>query len=1329
MIPGQVTKPFSRPNGPLPFFDAFTKDGEDFERFCTDLLNHRPAFCVEVGGIAQERRVISAERLDGGDDQGGADILVTIEGGQRWVVQCKREKGFGPTQAERARNKLEKGFPDADRYILAVTKTLTLKARRTLGPKWEVWDPDRLTVLATRIRPKADAIQLVQRYFDPAQARRLFPWTAGLWVKWQDYFQTELAEPGSAFHHRLPFVPMGDLLERMIEFAGAEEKRVAVLKGSVGQGKSRVLLELARRLGESPDPIHVQFLNHGAEAVTPDDLDLLSHDPDPRLLVVEDADRHLKSLAQIARAISANNNVRLMAAVRLSAEPAVRKVLLEAGHDADRVVRFEVPRWKKSWIQQLADSALSPDCRPQISRLAELSDRSPLLVVLGSAVVRAGSFPDAMLTHEVFEQRVLDGLLKDVLELQPEHQRDLFRRLCQVLAFIGPVQRNPALVERIAGLLEKSGLDMDHALDVLISSGLVVDGSDGLQLYPPLFSDALLRQASVNGSGQPSVLVRRLAASLSLDEFPSLVRNLSIADWEASAGSTTGAEGSLMNSVWSTLLARLHKGASDERRALLEAWIPTAGYQPQRSLELVRWVLSEPRAESRGDADEILHFDDAPAGSGLYSEAPYDIGVLTVAAQALLPVVVWHPDRAQGALDLLWELGGRIPSAGSEATGHPINLIAKAASLGVNKPWEASESVLAWLEARLGKDHQTDSRFLEPGVFSALLKPFLTRVVEQDCWDGAQFRPERFLLDPDRMSPLRQRAIALINLWLRSNDVVRIREALPCIRIELDPSLDLSGRPRESPHALAWQKQSLVALDEFASTLPLLAEHPFVLVEMGEFLWRLALCKAAPELANRCRELLKRIPDTFELRLIRAISWNRFDPGFAEESFADPVTREDARWQHRCQQMARVAGECLHRWPTAQPLCEGLADWVEHAPNAGVLIDLRDIGDALASRSSAFAIELLEALLAASSDSLDDLLVVVFSKVSEQSPDALDARLPTLIDACSPGRIEKWIGSLEFRPKESPQFRPAEIAALESIASRPGESIVWSLTEFSEGLSNRDPALARRILRRLRPTTQASADRMLGALGVVLESQPDGDAEELVASCLTTLTTARFAWLNLGHLILPILEAAPKAAYRNLAAQVEEGDGPDLYGLSWGGVRFGTMDDTGFLDQEIRRLWNQKSGTHTEFSARLRLLQALVDADRNGAERRRKLIRDALNRDELLKAVGVVFPEYGQRVLVWPELAGLALTQGDALQCRDEVSNRLFLSIMGGSRSWSEGEPVSEFASIVHRAQDLTNKYADHPALARLYSSIAEAEAKSNEKRRLEHRKRLDALN
>jgi len=795
MIPGQVTKPFSRPNGPLPFFDAFTKDGEDFERFCTDLLNHRPAFFVEVGGIAQERRVISAERLDGGDDQGGADILVTIEGGQRWVVQCKREKGFGPTQAERARNKLEKGFPDADRYILAVTKTLTLAAREKFGPKWEVWDPDRLTGIATRIRPKANAVELVRRYFGDAEARRLFPWTPGLWVKWQDYFQADLADTSRAFHHRLPFVGMDGLLDQLIEFAGAEEKRGAVLRGAGGQGKSRVLLELARRLWESPDPIHVQFLNPGAEVMTPDDLDLLSDDPDPTLLVVDDADRHLISLTQIARAISANNNVRLMAAVRLSAEPAVRKALLDAGLDADRVVRCEIPRWKKSSIQQLADSALSPDCRPQIPRLAELSDRSPLLVVLGSAVVRSGLLPDAMMTQEVFEQRVLDGLLKDVLEHQPEHHRDLFRRLCQVLAFIGPVQWNPALVERIAGLVEESALDIDHALDVLISSGLVIDGSDGLQLHPPLFSDALLRQVSVNGSGQPSAFARRLSASLSLDEFPSLLRNLSIADWEASAGSTTGAEGSLMNSVWSTLLDRLQDGTSDERQTLLEAWIPTAGCQPQRSLELVRWLLSEPRAESRGDADEILHFDDAPAGTGLYSAAQYDIGVLTGAAQALLPVVVWHPDRAQEALDLLWELGGRIPSAGSEATGHPINLIAKAASLGINKPWEASESVLAWLEARLGKGHETDSRFLAPGVFSALLKPFLARFIEQDWWDGAQFRFQPFLLDPDRMSILRQRAIALINLWLRSNDAVRIREALPCIRIELEPIRELRGFP------------------------------------------------------------------------------------------------------------------------------------------------------------------------------------------------------------------------------------------------------------------------------------------------------------------------------------------------------------------------------------------------------------------------------------------------------------------------------------------------------------------------------------------------------
>lgn len=1315
MPPDGSALPSFRQSVPLPFLQ-FPKDGEDFERFCTDLLNHHPKLWSEASGVVIQRRFLSAERLAGGSPQKGADIRAVVEGGEVWMIQCKRVEDFRPADVEAVARKMEAGFPSADRYVLAITKTLGLSAREKLGSKWLVWDADRLTEMALLLESKPDAMALIRRYFNEAEVRRLFPWTLGLRLRWEDYFQAELVDE-CVVHHRISYIPMGDCLERLLAFARAGERPAGVLVGQGGQGKSRLLLELARELSKDPleGRIQVQFIDRHAGSLSDYDLELLTQETAPTLLILEDAHRRMSTLAQLARAASQSRHLRLLVITRPSASESVRSALFQAGYEQRLEPDLVLPAWTKTRIEQLASAALGSSQSVHLPRLCELAQRSPLLVVLGAKAVRLGLTPDQMTTGEAFKHHVLRGLSEGFLSRQPEPDRKALRGLTQVLAFIGPVQKDELLPSRLAKLLNRSELEIAEDLDSLKAFGLTVENEDGIRLYPDLFSDAVLRQAAVDETGRPSAWGITLTRQLNLSDFPSILRNLSIADWETSQGEAQAQAGGLMGRVWADLQNRFSKGGWKERHRLLKAWIPTASFQPDRSLQLARLAMTAEDAPPDPE-DHVISFEDlSDLGPEPVEESRADVH--TLAGLVLEPVVVWHPKQAPEALNLLWELAKQVPTTGSHAHPHPITIIARAAAFGVHSPLTASESVLTWLEERFGERGDSEERLLTEGTFSALLKPFFGRSIEQTWQTGATIHFQQILVDPARVAPLRKRALALIERWLTSGQEDRIHAALPTLKIAIVRDHDLNGQKDDSPAVIEWREQRLAALDTLAKVLPSIAQHPFALLEVIPLLRFEELRKGDEDFASACRHLRGQIPDSFKLRLARAISWDLYEEIAMGDPDLDWEARFVARHQRRSEFLSDVVGECVQRWPSATLLCEELGKFVRQAKSLDRSVHLSELGHTLSHHSALWASDLLQALLEAPTESLDGMLPAVFDQARDSTPDFYDAVLDRLALNGPSGRLAGWIRSHSLRPSEHAPLRPTEVDTLRLATHRSEEVVVAALAELAMRWSNRDPQLVGEILSALKPTSPKAAEQVLLALRSLLKHGKSPNLHERIGVCLTTLTRAGLRWL-LPHSYnsAAILQEAPLAAYENLAAQMDAGQGPDLARLAWGTLSLGPIPDNAFLDREITRHWATTDEEPSTRPARIHLIGALIDADAAGAiERRRSLIQNASSADELIRAVMVAFPGHSQSVLAWPELVSLALTFGEQFGIPDAIASHLSDSIFWGSRSASNGTMDAAYASIVDRANDLAARHQDQPALSNLYRKIAKAERAQQE--------------
>ena len=373
----------------LPFWKL---DDGTFEQFCTDWLNHHPTIACQREGKFQERRVVSAARLLGGTNQRGADIRVEMESDEVWLLQCKQVKSFGPAKVTEAINLVEKENPDAHQYVLVTSCGLSDEAQENIHSRerWMWWDSSRLTSEVQKLHPVESGMKLVQSFeaFGIEWVKRLFPWGGNSLLSWDEFFAQDLAEDRRMFHHQIEFIA-GETLLTLESFARDGAGKSLVLSGSGGQGKSRLLLELARKLHGVTGMPRMRFLSVGGKHLEAEAIDLLGRERD-LLLVIEDAHRLDEVLGQVASATSKSKTIRLLVATRPQAREAVTSQLFQNGYAERMVSPISLPRWKTADMQLLAERVLQGSYRLHAPRLAALADRCPLLVVLGGALINSG---------------------------------------------------------------------------------------------------------------------------------------------------------------------------------------------------------------------------------------------------------------------------------------------------------------------------------------------------------------------------------------------------------------------------------------------------------------------------------------------------------------------------------------------------------------------------------------------------------------------------------------------------------------------------------------------------------------------------------------------------------------------------------------------------------------------------------------------------------------------------------------------------------------------------------------------------------------------------
>ncbi|HLL37653.1 MAG TPA: helix-turn-helix domain-containing protein [Streptomyces sp.] len=714
-------------------------DAYQFEAFCAAL-----ASCLYPDAQEVLRYGVS------GDKQHGIDIRVVTADGKRVGIQCKKYEKFQPASFAKAVAELDRARARVDHCVLFLSTRASASVLEACDEldEWTIRDSRTLS-RQVRELPRDQALSLLDGFFPDMREEFLGVRTPSIWQTVEEAFPASLPNP--VYSHGFRLVGRTATLDAMTAFAaGDDEPRIAVLTGAAGQGKSRLLCELARKHDRGHGTA-TRVLLPGP--FTPDEFDHLP--TDGRLLVlVEDAHERSDDLAMVVTGVlRARPHARVVIATRPYGRYVVQQVLRAAKVDECTAPRWDLAALRPEEAYALASEIIGEGGDHAARVVAHVAADSPLLLVNAATAVRRGDLDvRALQSHTDVHRLLLDVFVRSALSQSAQPDDD--RALLHAVSALQPVATDvPHFQNALSAILELPFTRISPRLRGLEDKGIVVRRGASVRISPDLLGDVLLAEAAVNPhDGSPTEYLRFVREHADGDALANALLNAGRVDWQWNG--LRSRQAGVLDPLWNDFEAEFKRGGAYSRTVLLRLLLKIAPFQPQRVLDLARWALDNPTAED----DRPSEIDWMP---GKYGQAD----ILREVPRVLEAVAV-DLDQVRTVYDLLWSLGRDDERPLNQNPDAPLRILLDLVSYVPGKPLEYQEILLDalsdWLEEAAPN----------PGnrMPLALLDPLFSSTAEGRMVEGWTLTLSRRLVRAEAVAPVRERAVGILLDQYESED-------------------------------------------------------------------------------------------------------------------------------------------------------------------------------------------------------------------------------------------------------------------------------------------------------------------------------------------------------------------------------------------------------------------------------------------------------------------------------------------------------------------------------------------------------------------------------
>ena len=1103
-------------------------------------------------------------------------------------------------------------------------------------------------------------------------------------ISCKDFFKP-LLDNAKLFNHVYPLVGRKDFIEQLDKFVELD-KRVALLCGRGGIGKSKILFEFGNEFEVKHGDWKLIFLREG---ITLSDDAIRQLPAQKCIVVIDDAHRRDDLSTFFAMAQQYSDRVKLILSCRPQGLDYVRTSLTTGSFDPRGVENIpEVGELNREELEDLGREVLGKEHQQYLEPLIKVAKDSTLVLVIGGRLIAEDKIDLTMLERNSEFRRVVFDRFQDVLigQVSDKLGAELCRDLLSLISALSPIKpQTEAFKERASEFLNINKFKLIDAISTLESNGILLRRGYSLRITPDVLSDHILYNACVTPQEEPTGYAQNVFDIFG-NVFPeNVLFNLSELDWRITREDKSV---DLLGETWKKI-ENVFRGASHfQRSQILRHLERVAYFQPARTLRLVEYAIYNP---SEVYGYECTHKD-------VLSTLP-----------PLLEGIALNLDYLPRCCDLLWYLG---KYDGRETNPHPehaIRVLSDLAGYDLYKPVEVNSAVIDAIEIWLKEPevHEHIHSLLD------VLDHLLAKEGESVRYQVCSIVSISFPLSFETTKTIREKAISLLSDCTKSQLAKLILRVLKSLIGALYPPRGLFGRVVSDDEIDRWLPEQMRIL-EVIENLVKNTKDPVIHIQVASDLQWHAKHSKQKAIADKADSIIKSIPDSFDLRITRAM-WNQYDEDWDDEDY-------DRHQERVKEEMAQVATEFLDRFDEERAVFDFFNDIMRNFQNCGIQAQPDYFLYLLSATDCKLSIELCEHIISHPSSPLAIYLSSLLSGIREKNPNkaieliglAVETEDKTLCFSVAHGYAHAGWGS---------SIEDDEISVIETLLIYPDMSVKCRATE---ALGRFPDAKRDKTIQLVLSINMGDDEKLADTFCGIFNSEHGISPDELNDTDLKTilLKLTRIRRLDdhlyhidkfLGYCSSRIPEAVVDFLLERLdiSEKEEKTSDDEFQPIPYSGFRHGLKDIPSSPNYEdiirtvrgralnptaIDRSWLPKLFAELSGDFSSTCLEALDEwIESNDIKKIQGvglLVKDA--------PPGFIFshPEFVSRLIEKSYITGE--------DCYRTVTSNLSTSATCGVRSGISGQPMLEDVKLRDRAKELSQKFPRGSPTQRFYHSLWE---------------------
>lgn len=673
----------------------------------------------------------------------------------------------------------------------------------------------------------------------------------------EEFFSRSL-ESTNLLNHKYHFVGRSDILSQLDSFLESD-KKIALLPGRGGIGKSRILFEFGKNFEAKHNEWELRYVSENP--LTGDSIREL---PEKKcIIVVDDAHRREDIIILLETAQQADviikSPIKIILAFRPHGLNSIKNNCSRCGFDTRKIEEIsEVVELERKEKEELGKSILGSKHHQYLEPLIKVAKDSTIVLVLGAQLIAEDKVQPALLEQDQeFQETVFRRFKEDIIlgVISEDLDATFCRDLLSIISILSPIREENEFIERVTKYLQVKKSKLKGAIDTLKRGKVLHPVGSKLRITPDVLSDHILHNSCITSDGCSTGYSQEVFEAFGDVYLKNILENLSELDWRVTRQNR---ETDLLVEIWDNIEEKFKNSSNFGRTSLLGKLENVAYFQPQRTLRLIRYAINNPIDKLEKDFTPLYEF----THEDVLRKIP-----------PLLKNISYNFEYFSQSCELLWDLTKKEVEINhiSAGSNYALTVLVDLAKYEMYKHYEYNSKFVTFIEKEIknNRDLRYACSLLD------ILDPILEKEILSNKLIGFEIQFISCSIPYESTKEIRKTAIWLIGGQLRFKSTKVVLRALKSLSEALNSPTGYFGRKVSTDEIRRWlpeQMEILKIIEDFSKIII----DPIVKIQIKSSLAWHARQTNQPEVANKASSILNSLPEDFDTKFMRAI-WYHYD--------------------------------------------------------------------------------------------------------------------------------------------------------------------------------------------------------------------------------------------------------------------------------------------------------------------------------------------------------------------------------------------------------------------------------------------------------------------